>query len=354
MTTMIKEFIAEAATIEAATQAATRGLAAPETADVKYEVLAQPKKKTLGLFGGSPARVRAYYEAPDPAPVKKPAAAPAEPKAAPKAEKSAPAAAKSAPKAEKPVPQAESAAEEQPASARPQEEKAEAALVYEPVSDDDTVGAYLKKIVTLMGLTDAQITVAHNGKSVAYSIESEGDQGLLIGRRGETLDALQYLCRLVANRSEKTYDHVAINVGNYREKRETGLRSLAKRSAARVLKYGKNVSLEPMNPYERRIIHTAIQEIEGVQSFSVGSDASRRVVIALQEGVQPTNPSRGGYNNNRSRSRGGYNNRSRGGYNNRSRGAYVPRETPDRAPKNDAAGSGLYGKIEVRKPETEE
>lgn len=343
MTTMIKEFIAEAATIEAATQAATRGLAAPETADVKYEVLAQPKKKTLGLFGGSPARVRAYYEAPDPAPVKKPAAAPAEPKAAPKAEKSAPAAAKSAPKAEKPVPQAESAAEEQPASAQPQEEKAEAALVYEPVSDDDTVGAYLKKIVTLMGLTDAQITVAHNGKSVAYSIESEGDQGLLIGRRGETLDALQYLCRLVANRSEKTYDHVAINVGNYREKRETGLRSLAKRSAARVLKYGKNVSLEPMNPYERRIIHTAIQEIEGVTSYSTGVDLDRRVIIASENA--PKN-AHGDRRDNR-RGRGGRGDRPR-------REPYVPDIAADREKKNDVAGVSLYGKIEVKKDAAEE
>ncbi len=343
---MMKEFIAEGATIEAATQAAKQGLAAPFDADVKYEILAQPKKKTLGLFGGSPARVRAYYEADDPAPVKKP-----EPPRAPAATPAAKPAEKPAQRTKTEPKPAQKPAEAAPVSAEEEKEP-----VYTPIAGDDEVGAYLTQIVRLMGLTDAVLSVARDGKSITYRIESDGDQGLLIGRRGETLDALQYLARLVANRSSKDYDHVAINVGNYREKRETGLRTLAKRSAARVLKYGRNVSLEPMNPYERRIIHTAIQEIEGVQSFSVGSDTARRVVIALEEGVQPTNPSRGGYNNNRrGGGRGGYGGRGgRGGYNNRQRSAYVPHETPDRAPKNDAAGSGLYGKIEVPKREPEE
>lgn len=323
-------------------QAAKQGLAAPETADVKYEVLAQPKKKTLGLFGGSPARVRAYYEAPDPKPVVK--KEPAKP-----VEKAPKAPAKPAVKAP------EKAAERQPS---PQPEKEEAAapeLVFVPAEADDPVANYLKKVIGLMGLSDLSVEYALVGKSVTYNLSCEGDQGLIIGRRGETLDSLQYLARLVANRAGKDYDHVSINVGNYREKREAGLRALAKRSASQVLKYGRNVSLEPMNPYERRIIHTAVQEIEGVQSFSVGADASRRVVIALEEGVTPTHPSRGGYNN-RGRGRGGYNNRGRGGYN-RNHSSYTPRENADgtpRAPKNDAAGSGLYGKIEVKKPEAAE
>lgn len=333
----MKEYIAEASTIEAAMQAAKQGLAAPETADVKYEVLAQPKKKTLGLFGGSPARVRAYYEAADPAPViKKEPVKPAE--KAPKAP------AKPAVKAP------EKAAERQPSPQLEKEEAAAPDLVFVPVEADDPVANYLKKVIGLMGLSDLSVEYALAGKSVTYNLSCEGDQGLIIGRRGETLDSLQYLARLVANRAGKDYDHVSINVGNYREKREAGLRALAKRSASQVLKYGRNVSLEPMNPYERRIIHTAVQEIEGVQSFSVGADASRRVVIALEEGVTPTHPSRGGYNN-RGRGRGGYNNRGRGGYN-RNRSSYTPRESADsapRAPKNDAAGSGLYGKIEVKK-----
>lgn len=356
---MIKEYIAEAATIEEAMSLAVAGLAAPETADVQYEVLAQPKKKTFGLFGGSPARVKAYYEAPDAAvkpkkeenfytkelpildlnkkeaPKEKPA--PRE-KAAPK-EKT-----EKAPKEKAPKEKPQVKAEEDDAFT-PEETPAV------PVPEDDAVGAYIKKIVTLMGLSHPQMTYSVSEKAVTYHIDSDGDQGLIIGRRGETLDALQYLARLVANKDGKDYERVNINVGDYREKRMETLRGMAERSAARVLKYGRNVSLDPMNPYERRIIHTAIQEIDGVYSFSVGTDDARRVVIA-KEGSQFSG-GRGGYRGN-NYNRGGKGSHSRGG--NRERGAYTPSANADakpRVPKNDAAGSGLYGKIEIKK-ETEE
>ena len=170
---------------------------------------------------------------------------------------------------------------------------------------------------------------------------------MIIGRRGETLDAIQYLVSLVANRNEGEYTRVSINVGNYRQKREETLRSLAKRNAARVLKNGRNVVLEPMNPYERRIIHTAVQEVEGVVSHSIGSDSDRRVVIALAEGVKPTGGSNGrGYG---SRGRGGYDRRggSRRGGERRQSQPQAP--AADRAPRSDVEGAFRYGKIEVNK-----
>lgn len=336
---MIKEYIAEASTVEAAMSAAREGLSAPDTADVKYDIIAQPKKKILGLFGGSPAKVKAYYEMPDAPAAKKTEAKVGsfEKKAVKPAQKKQPA---------KP---ASNTAKQTPA---PKQEIAVPPADTIKAGDDDAVAAYIKKTVSLMGLENVELTYSVEGKNITYNISCDGDQGLLIGRRGETLDALQYLARLAANRNGKDYDRVTINVGNYREKREESLKALAKRNASRVLKYGRNVSLEPMNPYERRIIHTAVQEIEGVRSFSVGTDMSRRVVIALEDGVTPAYASKGGYNNRGRGGKGGYN-RGRSNYSDRS--AYTPETgNENRTPKNDAAGSGLYGKIEVKKNDSAE
>lgn len=216
--------------------------------------------------------------------------------------------------------------------------------VYFECEDDKfaKVKAYLMTILTNLGIEQADITVDAEGEDVRISISCGDDYGSVIGRRGETLDAIQYLVRLVINRDFDEYKHVSINVGNYREKREATLRSLAKKNASKVRKYGRNVVLEPMNPYERRIIHTTIQEIEGVTSHSVGSDDDRKVVITLEEGVKPLNGGNGGYNNNRGR--GGYNNnRNRGGRSEK----YTP-SAPAREPRSESTGS-LYGKIEINK-----
>lgn len=332
---MIKEYIAEGATVEAAMAAARLGLAAPDSADIRYDVIAQPAKKFLGLFGGSPAKVKAYCELPDPVEKK-----PAPIKKTNKTEQ------------KKQVEKPESKQEKQEAKSVKEAVPAIASEAVK-VADDDAVAAYIKKTILLMGLENVELTCVAEGKNITYNITCDGDQGLLIGRRGDTLDALQYLARLAANRNGKEYDRVTINVGNYREKREESLKTLAKRNASQVLKYGRNVSLEPMNPYERRIIHTAIQDIEGVRSFSIGADMSRRVVIALEDGVTPTHPSKGGYNNRSNRSKGGYN-RGKGGRSN-SRSAYTPDSSAERrAPRSDAAGSGLYGKIDVKKSASEE
>lgn len=210
---------------------------------------------------------------------------------------------------------------------------------------------YVLTILKNLGVEDAEITVEADEEDVRINIECGDNYGSVIGRRGETLDAIQYLTRLVINRGSEEYRRVSINVGNYREKRENTLRSLARKNASKVRKYGRNVVLEPMNPYERRIIHTTVQEIEGVTSHSVGSDGDRKVVITLEEGVTPLNGGKGGYN--RGGNRGGYN---KGGYNRRggNGGRRYNSESsessaPARAPRSDSAGASLYGKIEINK-----
>lgn len=327
---MIHEAIATGATIEEAQENAKKALNAPESADVRTEILAMPTKKVLGLFGGSPAKARAYYETPD-------APAPKEKKAAPaKAEK------KEAPKSPA---KAETKKEEPVAAPEVKEEDVKIS-----VADSKSLTAavdYLKKVLTGMGVAQVE-TEAYRTKDneVIIELDCGEDYGIVIGRRGETLDAVQYLTRLVANKYKTAdeYSRISVNVGNYREKRKNTLRELAKKNAEKVLKYGRNVTFEPMNPYERRIIHTTIQEIEGVTSHSVGADAGRRVVITLAEGTKPTHPSKGGYNNRRG-GKGGYGNRNqRGG---RGNGRSQTVEAPARAPRTDAGAEkvSLYGKI---------
>lgn len=321
--------IATGETIEIAAANAIKKLAAPPEAEVKTEILEIPRKKVLGLFGGAPAKVKAYYEVPDKPEEKAAPAVKSTPKPAPakKAEKA---------KAE------EKQVEKAPVQEEPEERKAIAVDSSKPGLT--AACDYLKQIITLMGAEKVDIEAFELPEGeVLLEIDCGEDFGLVIGRRGETLDSIQYLTRLTANRkkAEGEYTRISVNVGNYREKRKHTLSELAKKNSAKVLKYGRNVTFEPMNPYERRIIHTTVQEIEGVTSYSVGSDAERRVVITLEEGVKPTHPSKGGYNN---RSRGG---RGRqGGRGPRKNNSYKS-EAPARAPKTDAGAQGvsLYGKL---------
>lgn len=329
---MIHEATATGATVEEALSNARAQLNAPALADVHTEIISMPTKKILGLFGGSPAKARAYYETPD-APEKK---APAK-----KAEK--------APKAEKPAAKAEK-------KEAPKAEKAEAPKAPAKEAERTSVDAassksitaavdYITAVVKGMGVENVDIQAFRTEENeIILELDCGEDYGIVIGRRGETLDSIQYLTRLVANKTKQDgeYSRISINVGSYREKRKNTLRELAKKNSEKVLKYGRNVTFEPMNPYERRIIHTAVQEIEGVTSHSVGADASRRVVITLAEGVKPTHPSKGGYNRGRG-GRGGYNRGgNRGG---RSQSNRV--DAPARAPRTDAGAEkvSLYGKI---------
>lgn len=250
---MIKEAVGTGLTIEEAKENAL--LALGDYADVNYDVVEMPKKKALGLFGGAKAQVRAYVELPDEKPAKSEKTAKRE-----KAEKSAKHTAEI--KQEAVIPDSENTV---PAS---------------EIGADTAAGkaiGYLNGILKALGCKDVDIKVALKENGAEFYLSGEG-LGAAIGRRGETLDALQYLTSLSAN-AVGGYYRVTLNIGNYRERREQTLISLAKRMSAQALRSGRNRTLEPMNPYERRIIHTAVQEINGVSSHSVGEGSGRRVVI---------------------------------------------------------------------------
>lgn len=192
---------------------------------------------------------------------------------------------------------------------------------------------YLKSIINAMGLENIEMSVEEKEKNVINIDITGEDVGSVIGRRGETLDALQYLTCLVANHVDNSYCRVTINTGDYREKREKTLEILGRKLAIKAAKTGKKSSLEPMNPYERRIIHTAVQKINGAISWSEGENINRHVVI----GPDP-------------KSKGNYKGRSNGGKkpyrNSKSAVKSQPKVNPDRKPLNEGEGLGLYGRID--------
>lgn len=310
---MIREAIGIGKTVDEAYENAKVQLNAPFEADVQFTVIEQPKKKAFGIFGKeTPAKVKAFYEIPD----EQPAAKPVKEK-----------------KTDKPAPKAP--------AAKP-------APVKKPVANPEAfegTKAYIRSILKGLGISECEVSFAEEEDGLAIELDCGEDYGVVIGRRGETLDAIQYLVRLYMNKGKDNYKRVSINIGNYREKRAETLRELAKRNAAKVLRNGRNAVLDPMNPYERRIIHTTIQEIEGVESHSVGSDSERKVVITLAEGVKPTNPDRR-YNNRGGK--GGYNRGNRGG--NRNSSAQSAPQQPARSPRSDISTASRYGKIEPKKP----
>ena len=150
--------------------------------------------------------------------------------------------------------------------------------VFIEVSKAQCAVDYLQSIFYQMGLDQVQIDVTETENCANITLSGDG-LGVLIGRRGETLDALQYLAGLVANRLEGDYYRIVVDSGNYREKRDKTLAELARKVGGQAAKTGRKTSLEPMNPYERRIIHTTVQEIEGATSWSVGSEPNRHVVV---------------------------------------------------------------------------
>lgn len=218
---------------------------------------------------------------------------------------------------------------------------------------------YLREIFEKMGLDKVEIQLTEN-ESCA-NIQLSGDaQGVLIGRRGETLDALQYLAGLVANRLEGDYYRIVVDSGNYREKREKTLENLAKKLSSQVMRTGRSVTLEPMNPYERRVIHATIQTIEGVSSSSVGEEPSRKVVISstnpaarrpYKERTTEGGRDAGSRGASRGPSRGGNRGRDgRGGFEKRPpREKYVPQDvTPNRTKVEvEDDNKPLYSKIEL-------
>jgi spoIIIJ-associated protein len=306
---MLKEYIGTGKTIEEATSLAKAGLNAPLTADVKIEVITMPQKKILGLFGGADAKVKASYDDG----VKEKKANKNQPKKAESKKKEAPK--KEAPKKEK---AAKPQTKAQPRAKETEEPKADA-----PASVDlEYAKSYLLEIVRGLNIDDAKVEASYENGVITMELECE-DYGIVIGRRGETLDSIQYLLSLAMKKKSGGYVRVSINVGDYREKRNETLKQLARKHASYVLRTGKRYTFEPMNPYERRIIHTTIQEIEGVESRSIGYNQDRRVVLEPTGGVKPRDSRRGSKTS-------------------------AP-QAANRAPKADRADLPKFGKIEVNK-----
>ena len=198
---------------------------------------------------------------------------------------------------------------------------------------DERAEKFLRDVLDKMTLQSVEIEKSTDENAVEFNLSGE-EVGFVIGRRGETLDALQYLTSLVSNHGEDPYIKVTVNTGNYREKREKTLEILGRKLAFKAIKTGKKTSLEPMNPYERRIIHTAVQKVNGAISWSEGENAARHVVIGPDPKVKQNR--RGGYQNNR---RGG-----RRSYNGGRKSSTAP-VNPDRVPLNEGGETGLYGRI---------
>ena len=257
---MIKEAVGTGNTVDEAKEEALLALGASAEADVQIEIIEMPKKKVLGMFGGSLAKVRVFIEMPDSKEKKQ-----AQPKKK-----------KENRKVEKKEPKVK---EQAKASKKDEKEYGEGVEISALNVDSKAYKAavYLKSILGGLDCENAAIKVAEKENGALISLEGEG-LGVVIGRRGETLEALQFLASLSAN-SGGGYYRVNIDVGDYREKRAEALHTLANRIAKQVISTGRNRVLEPMSPYERRIIHTAVQEIEGVESNSIGEGENRRVVI---------------------------------------------------------------------------
>ncbi|MBQ9802573.1 MAG: protein jag [Clostridia bacterium] len=161
----------------------------------------------------------------------------------------------------------------------------------------DVAVEFIRALVDGMGI-DATVTLvpgAEKDENKLIRVEGEG-AGVLIGHHGDTLDSLQYLANLAANKKvageKRDFCRITVDVENYRAKREETLRALARRKAEQVLRYKKSVMLEPMNPYERRIIHSEVQKIEGVSTNSIGSENNRKVVMYLDAELPATNTAR--------------------------------------------------------------
>lgn len=155
------------------------------------------------------------------------------------------------------------------------------AAVSEPGDSAAKAKEFLDRIIPLMGVT-AEISAKEDEDALHVNMEGE-KMGLLIGRRGETLDALQYLTSIVVNKGRDEYLRVTLDTENYREKRKDVLEKLANKIADKVVRNGRNMTLEPMNPFERRVIHSALQNHEYVTTSSIGEEPERRVVVSLKK-----------------------------------------------------------------------
>ena len=292
---------------EARTNACTLLGVEKDDINVSYEVLEMPQKTGFLGLKLTPAKVRVSVELPD-----EPAAAPAAPVEEPAPvveEKAAPVAAE--PVVEETAPEAPAAVEE-PAAPAAEGEEVEVPLNIEENAKVKAAVDYLKDVIEKMGVQDVKFSAVQKGEATIIRLDGE-KMGALIGRRGETMESLSYLASLVANRLEGDYIKLGLDVAGYRDKRESDLTALAQRIGAKVRRTGRSFAMEPMNPYERRIIHSAIGKMEGVRSESKGEGRDRRVVIystdpnavAESANARPRGP-RGGRDRNGNGRSGGY------------------------------------------------
>ena len=348
--------------------------------NVSYEVLEMPQKTGFLGLKLTPAKVRVTVEEADPisaAPVVEEKAAPAPVAEEPKAEEKTPVEeAPAAPAAEE-APAAQPV-EEAVAEAAPAEgEEVEVPIHIEENNKVKAAVDYLREVIARMGVENVTFSAVQKGEATIIRLDGE-KLGALIGRRGETMESLSYLASLVANRLEGDYIKLGLDVAGYRDKRESDLTALAQRIGAKVRKTGRSFAMEPMNPYERRIIHSAIGKMEGVRSESKGEGRDRRVVIystdpnavAESANARPRGP-RGGRDRNGNGRSGGYhrggerrgdrngrgprNGGGRGGYrSNVPERTYTPRDAENAAPvapkrteRVDDFADLSFGKIEL-------
>ena len=274
---------------------------------VSVEVLENPKSGFLG-FGACPAKVKVTYEVPDeevkPAPAlssasrskprkqepRQEAAKPLNPinppkpakTEAPKAPKAEPA--PEAPKAERRPEQPKKAKQEKPRQEKKQP-KAVEVKEYAPAAEgsvEERIEVFIKGLLEHMG-SDA-VPHAWKSESDTYQVDLVGENlGMLIGRRGETLDAIQHLTNYTINRDSNKRSRINVDAENYRLKREDSLRRLAMKVAGKVVKYRRNITLEPMNAYERHVIHATLQDVPDVTTYSTGTEPNRRVVVSYSK-----------------------------------------------------------------------
>ena len=296
---MEKFITATGKTIDLAIEAALEQLKMDRDS-VSVEVLENPKSGFLG-FGACPAKVKVTYEVPDeeakPAPAlssasrskpkkaePKQEAKPLQPINPPKAEapKAEPKA--EAPKAERRAEQPKKQREKKPAAPKaeaPKVEPREYAAAAEG-SVEQQIEVFIKGLLEHMG-SDA-VPHAWKTESDTYQVDLVGENlGMLIGRRGETLDAIQHLTNYTINRDSSKRSRINVDAENYRLKREESLRRLAHKVSGKVIKYRRNITLEPMNAYERHVIHATLQDVADVSTYSVGTEPNRRVVVSYSK-----------------------------------------------------------------------
>ena len=347
--------------------------------NVSYEVLEMPQKTGFLGLKTTPAKVRVSVELPD-----APAAAPAKPVevvAEQPVETAAPVQ-ETAPVAEQAPAAEQTPAAEQPAETAEEAEEVEVPIVIEENAKVKAAVDYLREVITLMGVENVTFSAVQKGEATIIRLDGE-KLGALIGRRGETMESLSYLASLVANRLEGDYIKLGLDVAGYRDKRESDLTALAQRIGAKVRKTGRSFAMEPMNPYERRIIHSAISKMEGVRSESKGEGRDRRVVIystapdaqtentygerrgrgGNRNGRRPGGSRNGGYRGERRSENGGRNGGYRGSRSGAPRGSrpssvpertYAPRDAesaapvaPKRTERVDDFADFSFGKIEL-------